>query len=134
VVPAAHYAETITFGPGAAGSYTLEAGMDQWRHELQVTSEQLEELYALMLKTRAFKRKWRPVREGDERTGSDAAWLKIVADGRRYNVPSQLSSWLDTFAKQRIEKRLLALVPAAVTAESKLRRERSTAEQLERRP
>jgi len=90
--PPYHYEYTIHLGPGSSGEIVFYPDYPAheppvWRETFSITSETLNQLYALMVSQEIFRPRW-TVKENAP-VGGSQDWLEVIAGERRYNVSAQ---------------------------------------------
>ena len=91
--PEYNYYYGITIGPGLQGLFEYQPGYpdtsweplspDVWEVGFEVTQDQLDHLYQLLIENSLFKRKWETTDEVAE--GGSSSSIKIIANGKKYD-------------------------------------------------
>lgn len=95
--PEYNYYYKITIGPGLQGLFEYQPGYpntsweplspDVWEVSFEVSQDQLDYLYQLLIENNLFKRKWETTDEVAE--GGSNNHITIIANGRKYDkIPS----------------------------------------------
>ncbi|HET9496535.1 MAG TPA: hypothetical protein VFR15_20090 [Chloroflexia bacterium] len=91
--PPYHYEYTVTVGPGAVGevrfvpNYPGE-GVPVWTEKLDVTPEQIKELYGVVVQQRLLRGDWRELPSPP--VGGSVEWAVIEANGQKHTIPVAL--------------------------------------------
>ena len=91
--PEYNYYYGITIGPGLKGLFEYQPGYpdtsweplspDVWEVSFEVSQDQVDYLYQLLIENNLFKRKWGTTDEVAE--GGSSSSIKIIANGREYD-------------------------------------------------
>ena len=95
--PEYNYYYRITIGPGLQGLFEYQPGYpntsweplspDVWEVSFEVSQDQVDYLYQLLIENNLFKRRWGTTDEVAE--GGSNSSIKIIANGREYDkIPS----------------------------------------------
>jgi len=96
--PEYNYYYGITIGPGFKGLFEYQPGYpdtsweplspDVWEVSFEVSQDQVDHLYQLLIENDLFKRKWETTDEVAE--GGSSSSIRIIANGREYDkIPSE---------------------------------------------
>jgi hypothetical protein len=95
--PEYQYYYQITIGPGLQGLFEYQPGYpgtsweplspDVWEVNFEVSQDQVDYLYQLLIENNLFKRRWEKTDEVAE--GGSCSSIRIIANGREYDkIPS----------------------------------------------
>ena len=109
--PPYHYEYTIDVGPGCEGQIAFRpdySGPDTpaWTESFTLEGEQLDQLYSLMSERGVFTAQWTEIRDGV--VGGSLEWLRCIAAGEDYSVPSRIE---ESAAMAEVYAVVKALVP-----------------------
>ena len=96
--PEYNYYYGITIGPGLQGLFEYQPGYpdtsweplspDVWEVSFEVSQDQMDHLYQLLIENDLFKRKWETTNE--VAVGGSSSSIKIIANGREYDkIPGE---------------------------------------------
>ena len=96
--PEYNYYYGITIGPGLQGLFEYQPGYpdtsweplspDVWEISFEVSHDQVDYLYQLLIENDLFKRKWETTDE--VAIGGSSSSIKIIANGRKYDkIPGE---------------------------------------------
>jgi hypothetical protein len=91
--PPYHYEYTVTVGPGAVGEVRFTpdypgTGVPVWTEKLEVTPDQVKDLYGVVVSQRLLRNDWREL--SSPPVGGSVEWATIEANGNKYTTPSAL--------------------------------------------
>ncbi len=97
--PEYQYYYQITVGPGLQGLFEYQPGYpgtsweplspDVWEVSFEVSQDQVDHLYQLLIENDLFKRRWKTTDEVAE--GGSSSYITIIANGRKYDkIPDDL--------------------------------------------
>src|SRR4051812_12998157 len=114
--PPFHYEYSVVIGPGTEGKvvYTPNYpsdGVPTWTETFSVTSEQLDQLYNLVLAKKVFATNWQ--RMQDFPVGGSQEWADVTANGREISIPEFVQS-PDDVAAGAIYSTVKEFVPQAI--------------------
>ena len=96
--PEYNYYYGITIGPGLKGLFEYQPGYpdtsweplspDVWEVNFEVSQDQVDHLYQLLIENNLFKRRWEKTDEVAE--GGSSSSIRIIANGREYDrIPNE---------------------------------------------
>ena len=112
--PPYHYELTVTIGARSEGRLTLQLGYSpEDEHPLtetfEVSDEQLDELYRVMVDQEVFTRRWTP--DDDPPVGGEVEWIEAQAGGEEVRIPAYLEREADQNAATAVYAAVRGLVP-----------------------
>jgi len=97
-------------------SYTLghpsSSEQEEWAETFEVSDDDLRGLYALMQQVGLFTRTWQPADPVPGASGGPS--VRVVAEGKTYNVPSELADMSDAVAIANVYGKIEQMVPETV--------------------
>ena len=111
--PPYHYEYSIRIGPGAQGQIAYRPdyesdGVPTWTETIDLTGQQLTNLYNLVVDRKLLREKWGGVENPP--VGGSVQWAEITAGGKTYRIPTQLQG-LQESAAAHLYDAVKALVP-----------------------
>jgi hypothetical protein len=123
--PPFHYEYSIRIGPGTEGQVVYRPdypseGIPTWTETIDLTRQQLADLYALAVDRKLLRENWGRVE--DPPVGGSVQWAEITSGGKTYKIPTQLQGFQESAAAQLYEA-VKALVPQATWDKLEAQRE-----------
>jgi hypothetical protein len=132
VRPPYHYSLTILIGPGPEGQVNYIPDYPNhnppiWQEKFSIQPADLEAMYALMLKNKAFRPEWKRRPEGF--VGGSNAWMDGNAGEQKMNIPAGLTP-PDASEAQPLFETVHALVPQSIWDKLESKRQKYIQEHL----